>query len=117
MITKYSTRAAAEAFALANAGVVSWGFGAMPWSVATGSDAPSASSRTITTEAFRDRFTAAELAAVVASTDPQIRIALLKLATKEQPTIDLDNAEVVATMARLVTLTLITPARSAAITA
>ena len=66
------------------------------------------SSRIITTEAFRDRFTSAELLAIVASTDAQIKYALLKLSTKEQPLIDLDNAEVIATMDRLVTLSLVT---------
>ena len=72
-------------------------------------------SRIITTEAFRDRFTSAELLAIVASDDAQIKYALLKLSTKEQPLIDLDKAEVVATMDRLVTLSLITAARKTAI--
>lgn len=75
------------------------------------------SSRIITTEAFRDRFTPAELLAIVASTDAQIKYALLKLSTKEQPLIDLDKAEVIATMDRLVTLSLITAARKTAILA
>ena len=75
------------------------------------------SSRIITTEAFRDRFTPAELLAIVASSDAQIRYALLKLSTKEQPLIDLDNAEVIATMDRLVTLSLVTTARKTAILA
>ena len=75
------------------------------------------SSRIITTEAFRDRFTSAELLAIVASTDAQIKYALLKLSTKEQPLIDLDNAEVIAIMDRLVTLSLITAARKTAILA
>ena len=75
------------------------------------------SSRIITTEAFRDRFTSAELLAIVASSDAQIKYALLKLSTKEQPLIDLDNAEVIATMDRLVTLSLITAARKTAILA
>lgn len=73
--------------------------------------------RVITTEAFRDRFTPAELLAIVASTDAQIKYALLKLSTKEQPLIDLDNAEVIATMDRLVTLSLVTAARKTAILA
>lgn len=75
------------------------------------------SSRIITTEAFRDRFTSAELLAIVASSDAQIKYALLKLSTKEQPLIDLDNAEVIATMDRLVTLSLVTTARKTAILA
>ena len=75
------------------------------------------SSRIITTEAFRDRFTSAELLAIVASNDAQIKYALLKLSTKEQPLIDLDKAEVIATMDRLVTLSLITAARKTAILA
>lgn len=74
-------------------------------------------SRVITTEAFRDRFTAAELLAVVSSSDAQIKYALLKLSTKEQQIIDLDNPEVATIMARLVTLGLITSARSTAILA
>ena len=74
-------------------------------------------SRIITTEAFRDRFTPAELLAIVASADAQIKYALLKLSTKEQPLIDLDNAEVIATMDRLVTLSLVTAARKTAILA
>lgn len=73
--------------------------------------------RIITTEAFRDRFTSAELLAIVASNDAQIKYALLKLSTKEQPLIDLDKAEVIATMDRLVTLSLITAARKTAILA
>jgi hypothetical protein len=86
--------------------------------VYTGVDAPPAvSQRIITTEAFRDRFTAAELLAVVSSSDAQIKYALLKLSTKEQPIIDLDNPEVGTIMARLVTLGLITSARSTAILA
>ena len=72
-------------------------------------------SRVITTEAFRDRFTPAELLAIVASADAQIKYALLKLSTKEQPLIDLDNPEVIATMDRLVTLSLVTAARKTAI--
>jgi hypothetical protein len=72
-------------------------------------------SRIITTEAFRDRFTPAELLAVVASADAQIKYALLKLSTKEQPLVDLDNPEVIATMDRLVTLSLVTAARKTAI--
>jgi hypothetical protein len=72
-------------------------------------------SRIITTEAFRDRFTPAELLAIVASADAQIKYALLKLSTKEQPLIDLDNPEVIATMDRLVTLSLVTAARKTAI--
>lgn len=86
--------------------------------VYTGVDAPPAvSQRIITTEAFRDRFTAAELLAVVSSSDAQIKYALLKLSTREQPIIDLDNPEVATIMARLVTLGLITSARSTAILA
>ncbi|MBK8113505.1 MAG: hypothetical protein IPK44_02680 [Candidatus Accumulibacter sp.] len=86
--------------------------------VYTGADAPPAvSQRIITTEAFRDRFTTAELLAVVSSSDAQIKYALLKLSTKEQPIIDLDNPEVATIMARLVTLGLITSARSTAILA
>ena len=73
--------------------------------------------RVITTEAFRDRFIPAELLAIVASSDAQIKYALLKLSTKEQPLIDLDNAEVIATMDRLVTLSLVTAARKTAILA
>jgi hypothetical protein len=72
-------------------------------------------SRIITTEAFRDRFTPAELLAIVASADAQIKYALLKLSTKEQPLVDLDNPEVIATMDRLVTLSLVTAARKTAI--
>lgn len=72
-------------------------------------------SRVITTEAFRDRFTPAELLAIVASADAQIKYALLKLSTKEQPLVDLDNPEVIATMDRLVTLSLVTAARKTAI--
>jgi hypothetical protein len=72
-------------------------------------------SRVITTEAFRDRFTPAELLAIVASSDAQVKYALLKLSTKEQPLVDLDNAEVIATMDRLVTLSLVTAARKTAI--
>lgn len=74
-------------------------------------------SRIITTEVFRDRFTPAELLAIVASSDAQIKYALLKLSTKEQPLIDLDNTEVIATMDRLVTLSLVTTARKTAILA
>ena len=86
--------------------------------VYTGVDAPPAvSQRIITTEAFRDRFTAAEMLAVVSSSDAQIKYALLKLSTKEQQIIDLDNPEVATIMARLVTLGLITSARSTAILA
>ena len=86
--------------------------------VYTGADAPpEVSQRIITTEAFRDRFTSAELLAVVSSSDAQIKYALLKLSTKEQPIIDLDNPEVATIMARLVTLGLITSARSTAILA
>lgn len=86
--------------------------------VYTGADAPPVvSQRIITTEAFRDRFTTAELLAVVSSSDAQIKYALLKLSTKEQPIIDLDNPEVATIMARLVTLGLITSARSTAILA
>ena len=86
--------------------------------VTTGDDvfAPSFS-RIITTEAFRDRFTSAELLAIVASDDAQIKYALLKLSTKEQPLIDLDNAEVIATMDRLVTISLVTAARKTTILA
>jgi len=73
--------------------------------------------RVITTEAFRDRFTPAELLAIVASSDAQIKYALLKLSTKEQPLVDLDNPEVIATMDRLVTLSLVTAARKTAILA
>lgn len=84
----------------------------------TGSDLPPvASSRTITTEDFRDRFTPAELLAVSSSADPVIKFALLKLSTKALPYVDLDNAEVIATMAHLVTIGLLTPERSAAIQA
>lgn len=72
-------------------------------------------SRVITTEAFRDRFTPAELLAIVASADAQIKCALLKLSTKEQPLIDLDSPEVIATMDRLVTISLVTAARKTAI--
>ena len=72
-------------------------------------------SRVITTEAFRDRFTPAELLAIIGSADAQIKYALLKLSTKEQPLIDLDNPEVIATMDRLVTLSLVTAARKTAI--
>ena len=72
-------------------------------------------SRVITTEAFRDRFTPAELLAIVASADAQIKYVLLKLSTKEQPFLDLDNPEVIATMDRLVTLSLVTAARKTAI--
>ena len=87
--------------------------------VYTGVDAPppAVSQRIITTEAFRDRFTAAEMLAVVSSSDAQIKYALLKLSTKEQQIIDLDNPEVATIMARLVTLGLITSARSTAILA
>ena len=86
--------------------------------VYTGADAsPVVPQRIITTEAFRDRFTSAELLAVVSSSDAQIKYALLKLSTKEQPIIDLDNPEVATIMARLVTLGLITSARSTAILA
>ena len=84
--------------------------------VTTGDDVfvPS-SSRIITIEAFRGRFTSAELLAIAASDDAQIKYALLKLSTKEQPLIDLDKAEVIATMDRLVTLSLITADRKTAI--
>ncbi len=74
-------------------------------------------SRVITTEAFRDRFTPAELLAIVASADAQIKYVLLKLSTKEQPFLDLDNPEVIATMDRLVTLSLVTAPRKTAILA
>lgn len=115
-INRFPTREAA----IATGGTVAWVIDSSGknWEARTGTDAalvPPA--RTITTEAFRDRFLPAELAAIVAATDAQIRVALLKLSTKEQPTITLDNPEVIATMARLVTLGLITPARSAEILA
>ena len=84
----------------------------------TGSDLPTvASSRTITTEDFRDRFTPAEMLAVASSDDPVVKFALLKLSTKALPYVDLDNAEVISTMAHLVTIGLLTPERSAAIQA
>lgn len=84
--------------------------------VTTGDDVfVSPVSRVITTEAFRDRFTPAELLAIVASADAQIKYVLLKLSTKEQPFLDLDNPEVIATMDRLVTLSLVTAARKTAI--
>ncbi len=84
----------------------------------TGADLPTvASTRNITTEDFRDRFTPAELLAVASSADPVVKFALLKLSTKALPYVDLDNPEVIATMAHLVTVGLLTPARSAAIRA
>ena len=86
--------------------------------VLTGADCPAvASLRNITTEDFRDRFTPAELLAVASSSDPVVKFALLKLSTKALPYVDLDNAEVIATMAHLVTVGLLTPARAAAIRA
>lgn len=84
----------------------------------TGDDVPAAAStREISTEAFRDRFTAPELLGVVSSTDTVIKYALLKLSTKERPVISLDNPEVVATVDRLVMLGLLSPARAATILA
>lgn len=84
--------------------------------VYTGIDAPQAVTlREITTEEFRDRFTAAELLAVVSSNDAAIKYALLKLSTKAHPAINLDNPEVVATVGRLVTLGLIAEPRATAI--
>lgn len=86
------------------------------WGVLTGTDMPeSVVTREITTEEFRDRFTAAELLAVVSSDDAAIKYALLKLSIKAIPMIDLDNQEVVATVGRLVTLGLITAPRATAI--
>lgn len=74
--------------------------------------------RSISVEAFRDRFTSAELKAIASSSDADIKYALLKLSTKEATSLlDLDKDEVVNTMAKLVSLGLITPARSAIITA
>lgn len=74
--------------------------------------------RFISIETFRDRFTSAELKAIASSTDADIKCALLKLSTKEAfSLLDLDKDEVVNTMAKLVSLGLITPARSAVITA
>lgn len=74
--------------------------------------------RFISVEAFRDRFTSAELKAIASSTDADIKCALLKLSTKEASSLlDLDKDEVVNTMAKLVSLGLITSARSAIITA
>ena len=84
--------------------------------VLTGADCPAeASLRNITTEDFRDRFTPAELLAVASSNDPVVKFALLRLSTKTLPYIDLDNDEVIDTMAHLVTVGLLTPARAAAI--
>jgi hypothetical protein len=76
------------------------------------------SNRFISVETFRDRFTSAELKAIASSTDADIKYVLLKLSTKEASSLlDLDKDEVVNTMAKLVSLGLITPARSAVITA
>lgn len=78
---------------------------------------PSAT-RFISVETFRDRFTSAELKAIASSTDADIKYVLLKLSTKEASSLlDLDEDEVVNTMAKLVSLGLVTPARSAVITA
>ncbi len=82
----------------------------------TGDELPAAAStREITTEAFRDRFTTPELLGVVSSTDTAIKYALLKLSTKAHPVVSLDNPEVVATVTRLVTLGLLSSGRAAAI--
>lgn len=115
-ITRYATKDEAQS----TGGFVSWepATDGKHWQSATGDDVPaSASTREITTEAFRDRFTRAELLGVVSSSDTAIKCALLKLSTKERPVISLDNPEVVATVDRLVTLGLLSPSRAAAILA
>lgn len=87
--------------------------------VLTGDDCqePETTPREITTEEFRDRFTASELLAVVSSSDAAIKYALLKLSTKANPVINLDNPEVIAIVGRLVTLGLLSAGRTSEILA
>jgi len=79
----------------------------------TGEDAPVTESlRIISIEDFRKRFTDAELAAITTSNDPVITVALLKLNTKVDKVIDLDDPQVSAVVGRLVFLAIINNERA-----
>ena len=84
----------------------------------TGEDAPEeVVSRVILIEEFRKRFTDLELFNIVSSNDPVIGVALLKLNTKKDSVIDLDDPAVIATIEHLKTINILTAPRAAAMLA